>query len=103
MSIFLNLGHNSDKDSDADNSDALDTTLLKKSTCPAIYSVATKQFLLHSLPPVLTLHLKRFQQVGYSLRKISESVPFPFILDVTPFCTENCKVVFANFFFVVDK
>jgi ubiquitin carboxyl-terminal hydrolase 16/45 len=85
------VGQDSDKDSDADKSDALGTTLLKKSASPAVYSVATKQLLLHSLPPVLTLHLKRFEQVGYGLRKISECVPFPFVLDVTPFCTEKCK------------
>jgi hypothetical protein len=97
------IGQDSDKDSDADKSDALGTTLLKKSASPAVYSVATKQLLLHSLPPVLTLHLKRFEQVGYGLRKISECVPFPFVLDVTPFCTEKCKVVLAFPLLLLNK
>lgn len=63
-----------------------------KPTMPPVYTVATKQLLLHRLPPVLTLHLKRFQQVRYGLQKITEAVLFPFILDLAPFCTGSCKV-----------
>ncbi|XP_062511576.1 ubiquitin carboxyl-terminal hydrolase 16-like isoform X2 [Corticium candelabrum] len=62
-----------------------------KPTMPPVYTVATKQLLLHRLPPVLTLHLKRFQQVRYGLQKITEAVLFPFILDLAPFCTGSCK------------
>ncbi|XP_055523577.1 ubiquitin carboxyl-terminal hydrolase 16 [Wyeomyia smithii] len=53
---------------------------------------ATKQFLISSPPAVLILHLKRFQ-VGPrgSLRKMTKSVTFPFVLDIAPFCGSRVK------------
>ena len=53
---------------------------------------ASKQLLLLSLPPVLTLHLKRFQQVGFSLRKVNRHVEFPMMLDLAPYCSTLCQV-----------
>ncbi|XP_055736782.1 ubiquitin carboxyl-terminal hydrolase 16 isoform X2 [Salvelinus fontinalis] len=38
-----------------------------------VYTDALKQMLISSPPPVLTLHLKRFQQIGYSVCKASQS------------------------------
>ncbi|XP_041461940.1 ubiquitin carboxyl-terminal hydrolase 16-like isoform X4 [Lytechinus variegatus] len=55
------------------------------------YTDASKQLLIHQPPPILTLHLKRFQQVGYNLRKITRHIEFPSILDVAPFCSTACK------------
>ncbi|XP_030850609.1 ubiquitin carboxyl-terminal hydrolase 16-like [Strongylocentrotus purpuratus] len=55
------------------------------------YTDASKQLLIHQPPPILTLHLKRFQQVGYNLRKITRHIEFPLILDVAPFCSTACK------------
>jgi len=46
--------------------------------CPAI-----KQFLLEELPPILTLHLKRFKQTNYGFEKINKNVKFPLVLDLT--------------------
>ncbi|KAK2846719.1 hypothetical protein Q5P01_009718 [Channa striata] len=58
-----------------------------------IYTDALKQMLISSPPPVLTLHLKRFQQNGYSICKVNRHVQFPLILDLAPFCAVNCKNV----------
>ncbi|KAM7399022.1 hypothetical protein PAMP_018316 [Pampus punctatissimus] len=56
-----------------------------------IYTDALKQMLISSPPPVLTLHLKRFQQNGYSISKVNRHVHFPVILDLAPFCALKCK------------
>ncbi|XP_049915540.1 ubiquitin carboxyl-terminal hydrolase 16 [Epinephelus moara] len=56
-----------------------------------IYTDALKQMLISSPPPVLTLHLKRFQQNGYSICKVNRHVQFPLILDLAPFCAVKCK------------
>ncbi|KAL7825415.1 hypothetical protein AOLI_G00326220 [Acnodon oligacanthus] len=58
-----------------------------------VYREALKQMLISAPPPVLTLHLKRFQQVGYSVCKVNRHVQFPQVLDLAPFCSTNCKVV----------
>ncbi|KAK2880727.1 hypothetical protein Q8A67_017995 [Cirrhinus molitorella] len=59
----------------------------------AVYRDALKQMLISDPPEVLTLHLKRFQQVGYSVCKVNRHVRFPQILDLAPFCSLNCKGV----------
>ncbi|XP_037630942.1 ubiquitin carboxyl-terminal hydrolase 16 [Sebastes umbrosus] len=56
-----------------------------------VYTDALKQMLISSPPPVLTLHLKRFQQNGYSICKVNRHVQFPLILDLAPFCAVKCK------------
>ncbi|KAM9733245.1 ubiquitin carboxyl-terminal hydrolase 16 [Menidia menidia] len=58
-----------------------------------IYTDALKQMLISSPPAVLTLHLKRFQQNGYSICKVNRHVQFPLILDLAPFCSAKCKNV----------
>ncbi|XP_029027487.1 ubiquitin carboxyl-terminal hydrolase 16 [Betta splendens] len=58
-----------------------------------IYTDALKQMLISSPPPVLTLHLKRFQQSAYSICKVNRHVQFPLILDLAPFCSLKCKNV----------
>ncbi|XP_077397179.1 ubiquitin carboxyl-terminal hydrolase 16 [Festucalex cinctus] len=58
-----------------------------------IYTEASKQMLISSPPPVLTLHLKRFQQNAYSISKVNRHVPFPLILDLAPFCALKSKNV----------
>ncbi|XP_039645352.1 ubiquitin carboxyl-terminal hydrolase 16 [Perca fluviatilis] len=55
------------------------------------YTDALKQMLISSPPPVLTLHLKRFQQNGYSICKVNRHVQFPLILDLAPFCAVKCE------------
>ncbi|XP_078088592.1 ubiquitin carboxyl-terminal hydrolase 16 isoform X2 [Mustelus asterias] len=58
-----------------------------------VYTNARKQMLISSPPPILTLHLKRFQQLGFNLRKINKHIHFPKVLDLAPFCALNCKNV----------
>ncbi|RXN03625.1 ubiquitin carboxyl-terminal hydrolase 16-like isoform X1 [Labeo rohita] len=59
----------------------------------AVYRDALKQMLISDPPAVLTLHLKRFQQVSYTVCKVNRHVQFPQILDLAPFCSLNCKGV----------
>ncbi|XP_057689914.1 ubiquitin carboxyl-terminal hydrolase 45 isoform X3 [Corythoichthys intestinalis] len=61
-----------------------------------IYTSARKQMLISSLPPVITLHLKRFHQAGMNLRKVNRHVDFPLILDLAPFCSASCKQNLAH-------
>lgn len=56
-----------------------------------VYMGALKQMLISSLPPVLTLHLKRFQQNSFSICKVNRHVQFPMIMDLAPFCAVKCK------------
>ncbi|XP_008321856.1 ubiquitin carboxyl-terminal hydrolase 45 isoform X2 [Cynoglossus semilaevis] len=61
-----------------------------------IYTNARKQILISSVPPVITLHLKRFHQAGMNLRKVNRHVDFPLILDLAPFCSASCKNLAAG-------
>nr|CAB3267546.1 ubiquitin carboxyl-terminal hydrolase 16-like [Phallusia mammillata] len=56
-----------------------------------VYCSASKQMLIHTPPPVLIIHLKRFHQVGFNLRKVNKHVDIPILLDLAPFCTTDCK------------
>ncbi|XP_077198601.1 ubiquitin carboxyl-terminal hydrolase 16 isoform X2 [Paroedura picta] len=58
-----------------------------------IYTNAKKQMLISLAPPVLTLHLKRFQQAGYNLQKVNKHIKFPEVMDLAPFCSVKCKNV----------
>ncbi|XP_037533548.1 ubiquitin carboxyl-terminal hydrolase 16 [Nematolebias whitei] len=62
-----------------------------KGTKSNVYTDALKQMLISSPPAVLTLHLKRFQQNGYSICKVNRHVHFPLILDLAPYCAAKCK------------
>ncbi|XP_064627312.1 ubiquitin carboxyl-terminal hydrolase 16-like [Lineus longissimus] len=61
-----------------------------------VYTNACKQLLIFRPPAILTLHLKRFQQVGYSLRKVNRFVDFPLILDLAPFCSVLAQGIKPN-------
>ncbi|KAG8756743.1 hypothetical protein FRC12_010477 [Ceratobasidium sp. 428] len=61
-----------------------------------IHRRALKRYLIATPPPVLVIHLKRFQQVAGagamffgSLRKLDDFVAFPEVLDVAPFVAPN--------------
>ncbi|XP_003404375.1 ubiquitin carboxyl-terminal hydrolase 45 isoform X1 [Loxodonta africana] len=58
-----------------------------------VYTNARKQLLISAVPAILILHLKRFQQAGWSLRKVNRHVDFPLMLDLAPFCSATCKNV----------
>ncbi|KFR09715.1 Ubiquitin carboxyl-terminal hydrolase 16, partial [Opisthocomus hoazin] len=64
-----------------------------KSEKKYVYTNASKQMLISLAPPILTLHLKRFQQAGFNLRKVNRHVKFPEVIDLAPFCTAKCKNV----------
>ncbi|KAF0298310.1 Ubiquitin carboxyl-terminal hydrolase 16 [Amphibalanus amphitrite] len=48
---------------------------------------ATKQLLIYSPPPVLTIHLKRFEMSSSGLRKVNRQVQFGERFDLAPFCS----------------
>jgi len=48
---------------------------------------AMKQLTLRKLPPVLILHLKRFN-IGIIVTKNTNRVKYPEQVDVSPYCTE---------------
>ncbi|XP_036600764.1 ubiquitin carboxyl-terminal hydrolase 16 [Trichosurus vulpecula] len=58
-----------------------------------VYTNAKKQMLISLAPPILTLHLKRFQQAGLNLCKVNKHIKFPDVIDLAPFCTMKCKNV----------
>ena len=58
-----------------------------KGGAQTVYSNASKQLLIFCPPAVLTIHLKRFQQAAFSLRKVNRHVQFPLELDLAPFCS----------------
>ena len=43
---------------------------------------------VNGLPRVLTLHLKRFRTTGRKVHKLYEHVPFPLVLDFSPFACQ---------------
>ncbi len=79
-----------DETDDNDNDDAGKVKKEKKEKSPpTVYSNASKQLLIFSPPAVLTIHLKRFQQTMYTLRKVNKHVQFPLTLDLAPFCSST--------------
>ncbi|XP_073473192.1 ubiquitin carboxyl-terminal hydrolase 16 [Aquarana catesbeiana] len=56
-----------------------------------VYTNAKKQMLVSAPPPILTLHLKRFQQNGFNLHKINKHIKFSEVIDLAPFSTVKCK------------
>lgn len=61
-----------------------------------VHRRALKRYLIATPPPVLVIHLKRFQQVAGagtllfgSLRKLDDFVAFPEVLDIAPFVAPN--------------
>ncbi|KHJ82431.1 hypothetical protein OESDEN_17875, partial [Oesophagostomum dentatum] len=62
---------------------------------------ALKRYLIYEPPAVLTLHLKRFQQIEgssgrTSARKLSGHVYFPVTFDMAPFCCRNVERIAAG-------
>ena len=67
------------------------------------FTDATKQFHVKSLPPILTIHLKRFSQSGFRLNKVNKHIDFPLVLDMGPYSTSDvaatmdtdCKILYG--------
>ena len=53
----------------------------------------SKQLMIHQLPPVLILHIKRFEIGHYRVTKDSRYVSFPEVLNLAPYCTVDCLKV----------
>ncbi|KAF2664911.1 cysteine proteinase [Microthyrium microscopicum] len=53
----------------------------------ATQGVSTKQFTLLQLPPVLSIHLKRFSHLKDKSSKVTTPVKFPLVLDMMPYTT----------------
>ena len=61
-------------------------------------SKVSKQLSITSLPEILVLQIKRFS-LGHRVTKYTESISFPLILNMAPYCTNNClKVIFISHF-----
>ncbi|KAK9525870.1 hypothetical protein VZT92_016543 [Zoarces viviparus] len=66
----------------------------RSSSKPVLLTEAQKQLMVHKLPQVLRLHLKRFRWSGRNHReKIGVHVSFDQLLDVEPYCCREPKVV----------
>lgn len=50
---------------------------------------ASKQYLVHEAPSVLTIHMKRFQMMPQGMIKINRDIPFPSQLDLDPFMSKT--------------
>ena len=48
--------------------------------------------MIHQLPPVLILHMKRFE-ISFGVTKNSQYISFPEILNMAPYCTAKCLEV----------
>ena len=62
-----------------------------------ILSQVSKQLMIHQLPPILILHMKRFD-IGFDvMTKDDRHISFPEILDMAPYCTFECIKVRMQF------
>ena len=63
--------------------------------------LVSKQIMIHQLPPVLILHMKRFEIGHANVTKDSRYVSFPEILDMAPYCTVRCLEVIHTYVYNV--
>lgn len=67
-----------------------------------ICTSSTKQYLISQVPPVLILHLKRFQTQRVGFRKVLKHVSFPMLLNLAPVCTDYKKPQLYALYGVVE-
>jgi hypothetical protein len=62
-------------------------------------ATAVKRYFISTPPLILTLHLKRFEQVGArsGMKKFNGHVQFDMLLDLAPFCSDKVKVCYTNY------
>ena len=58
-----------------------------------VLTFVCKQLLIHKLPQVLILHLKRFTIGAYTVTKNKAHVSFPQVLDMAPYSSNLCLQV----------
>ena len=56
-----------------------------------IECLVSKQLLIHKLPPILILHMKRFH-LGVRVTKNNNHITFPDMLNVAQYCSSNISV-----------
>jgi len=61
-----------------------------------VLCLLAKQLLIHKLPQVLILHVKRFSINSYEVMKNSTYMSFPLLLDVAPYCDASCLEVLLS-------
>ncbi|XP_065906355.1 uncharacterized protein [Dysidea avara] len=61
-----------------------------------ILCLVAKQIMIHKLPKVLVLHIKRFTISDNEVKKDSTHVSFPSILDMAPYCSNTCLEKFND-------
>ncbi|OLY79337.1 Ubiquitin carboxyl-terminal hydrolase 51 [Smittium mucronatum] len=71
------------------NPETLSNGMYSCSNCESSNAVATKQFAIKQLPPVLAFQLKRFNRGLSSSSKLNTYVRLPLDLDMTPYTTNN--------------
>ena len=58
-------------------------------------SKVSKQFSIYLLPEILVLQIKRFS-LGRKVSKYTEAITFPLVLDMAPYCSNEClQVIFC--------
>ena len=58
-----------------------------------VLSLVAKQIMIHRLPQALIIHFKRFNIGTYSVTKNSNHVSFSQILNMAPYCSNECLEV----------
>ncbi|XP_048466515.1 ubiquitin carboxyl-terminal hydrolase 44-like [Rhincodon typus] len=75
----------------------------KSSSKPLVLTEAQKQLMVHKLPQVMRLHLKRFRWSGRNHReKIGVHVSFDQILNMEPYCCRELAGDFGSNSFIYD-
>ena len=93
--ITVSEAHTSGEAKETEKSGFKEETKISKKPKPVIMRPAYKRYLIATPPPVLVIHLKRFQQMAktplisftptYGFKKLDDYVTFPEYLDMTPF------------------
>ena len=93
--ITVNEAHTSGEAKETEKSECKEEAKISKKPKPVIMRPAYKRYLIATPPPVLVIHLKRFQQTAktplisftptYGFKKLDDYVTFPEYLDMTPF------------------
>ncbi|CAO2656075.1 Nn.00g048780.m01.CDS01 [Neocucurbitaria sp. VM-36] len=93
----LNANNNGEEAPALDLRDCLERFTVKEKLGSAEYTCrncdspqnATKQLSIKRLPPVLSIHLKRFEHTKSTSSKIETAVRFPVKLDIHPYTTQH--------------
>ncbi|TPP61532.1 putative USP16 [Fasciola gigantica] len=77
---------NKQADAESDQSKVSDADNTKSRDLPRLTEAIRRDLVLQP-PALLTIHLKRFQQIGVHIQKSQKRVSFPILLDLSPFCS----------------